>query len=81
MFDPSLQRLIQSGMAQPYEAGHSVPRGWALCCPFCEGFKMRHTPYTSLGGFQCTGVDLGVCGKFISEVEVTSHKALYVVKE
>lgn len=81
MFDPSLQKLIQSGVAQPYDADHGVPRGWALCCPFCEAFKMRGCFVVGAEGYICTGGDLGMCGKFIGKWEVDLHKGLYVVKE
>lgn len=78
---PSLQKLIQSGIAQPYDASHGVPSGWVLCCPFCEALKMRPFLLAQLKGYICTGVDLDICGKFINKLEVDLHKGLYIVKE
>jgi hypothetical protein len=87
-----LHRLIEQALVKPYIPGKPIPKGWALCCPFCETYKMTATRLGSLlgdtRGFQCRGSgryalqpDITGCGKFIGKLEADAHRALYIVEE
>jgi hypothetical protein len=82
-----LHRLIEQALVKPYIPGKPIPKGWALCCPFCETWKMRKVS-APVRGFQCRGDGVGAllpsvtgCDKFTSKVEADAHRALYIVEE
>jgi len=78
-----LQRSIRTGAAKHYDGG-PVPKGWKLCCPFCEWWGMRPGRLSELPGFYCAGGNgllRPICGRFLSRTAVMAHKGLWMVEE